>query len=487
MKLRDQGGATGSSLTPIQRAPAGADWINSPTHTAKTRSKAKVARVLLLTSSLGFGHMRAAQAIEQALRRRHPKVTVTTLDFWSLMDHKVAWAIRDTYLRLVQEYPDLYDSVYQLNEGTWRAILESGSALPPEMQAIIRLLPDRLPGDVDLPDPSGSTKSYPTDRALLKLLSGVLMTRSKSANNPVTRLILVQRVWRRLLWRFTESVRSCQPDVIIATQMLPAAIMSQAKMNGSIDVPTVGVVTDFGVHDFWVQEGIDHYCLGHESFADLRAQGLPPERVSNTGIPLMPGFDNLPERAEARHRLGLNPQSPVVLIAGGGLGLGVAKAAESLLRACKRCQILVCVGQNEQAASALQALAAQRPDRMRLVRWTENMEKLICAADIVVGKPGGLTLAEALACGRPLIATQSLQGQEGFNVHFMEELGVGALVLEGRLPSVLYHLLDDPQALADMQARAARVGSCFGARRIAELAGTLVAHSQKGHSAEANG
>ncbi|MEX1058423.1 MAG: glycosyltransferase, partial [Natronospirillum sp.] len=306
------------------------------------------------------------------------------------------------------------------------------------------------------------------------LLSGILMARSRSANNPLTRLLLIRRLWRRLLSRFTTRVRACKPDIMIATQMMPAAIMARAKMEGRISVPTIGVVTDFGVHDFWIQEGIDYYCLGHHSFADLRSVGINPDRVHATGIPLMPVFSALPDQRTARHELGLDLHTPVVMIAGGGLGLGVAEVAETLLKNAK-CQLLVVVGQNELAATQATALAQHHPGRIRVFRWTENMARLVCAADVVVSKPGGLTVAETLTCGRPLLATQSLKGQEGFNVRFLETHGAGLLLDGHQLPQAVCRLLDNPRLLSRMQAKAARIGCRSGTHAIIDLVETLVA------------
>ena len=82
-------------------------------------------RVLLLTSTLGSGHLRAAQAVEAALLEQCPAAKVEMLDFWSLMDAGVAQAVRQTYLRLVQERLQLYDRIFQLDERTWRRVLES--------------------------------------------------------------------------------------------------------------------------------------------------------------------------------------------------------------------------------------------------------------------------------------------------------------------------------------------------------------------------
>lgn len=96
------------------------------------------------------------------------------------------------------------------------------------------------------------------------------------------------------------------------------------------------------------------------------------------------------------------------------------------------------------------------------------------AADVVVGKPGGLTVAEVLACGRPLLATRSLGGQENFNVRFLERHRVGRLVSEAALPETVEALLSDSIGLAQMKERAWSLGKREGADRIADLVEQLV-------------
>lgn len=193
-------------------------------------------------------------------------------------------------------------------------------------------------------------------------------------------------------------------------------------------------------------------------------------RILVTGIPLMPGFRNLSSQRAARLRLHLDPDIPVVLVLGGGLGLGVATVATQLLASVADAQVLVLTGHNTSALTTLDKLTARYPGRVRGWDWTEQIEVFICAADIVVGKPGGLTVAEALACGRPLLATTSLCGQESFNVSFLERHGVGRLLTEDELPTAVTSLLANPDELARIQRRAWTLGRRDGARQIAQQA-----------------
>jgi processive 1,2-diacylglycerol beta-glucosyltransferase len=114
----------------------------------------------------------------------------------------------------------------------------------------------------------------------------------------------------------------------------------------------------------------------------------------------------------------------------------------------------------------LQQLSQKYKNRFHLYGWRENMSELICAADVVVGKPGGLTVSETLACGRPFIATCCLGGQELHNVQFLKSKGVGLQIELHQLPEVLSRLFSDAEALQHMKIRAQRLGRPHAAQAV---------------------
>jgi processive 1,2-diacylglycerol beta-glucosyltransferase len=269
-------------------------------------------------------------------------------------------------------------------------------------------------------------------------------------------------------------VTRSEPDVIICTQMIPAAMASWLRVRGKIAAPIIGVMTDFGVHDFWKQRGVDVYCLAHESIAaNVRTQ-FPHASEAATGVPLMPAFAQPASQQAARSELGLPQGVRVVLVQGGGLGLSVDAAAAAVLSG-SAAHVVAMSGRNAQARTALAALELRYPDRLRVCEWTDRTDLYLCACDLVVGKPGGISVAEALACGRPLLATRSLGGQEGFNVAFLERHGLGGLVADGELSQRIESMLSHRGALEAIQQRAWRFGRRDGAARIAELALDLAA------------
>lgn len=429
-------------------------------------------RILLLTSGLGLGHVRAAQAIEAAMRDR---ADIFTLDLWSLMNASVARAVHATYLSLVQNYPQLYERLYHLDERTWRMVLESESGPPPDVLQVLELI-SGIAASVGTDEPRGGR--YGSDKLLLSLLCTALPYDGESlAGNGVrARLALMKWIWARLIRRLDTAIRKISPQLIISTQMVPAAMAARLRQRGKLQVPIIGVMTDFGVHDFWKQRGMEHYCLAHES--NLGSIGMPEASEHATGVPLMPDFSTPMSQGEARRRLGLPTDTGIVLVLGGGLGLSVDAATTLLLQRRTRMHVIAMPGRNQAARDELARLEQAYRQDLSVCDWTDRMDIYLRAADLVVGKPGGITVAESLACGRPLLATRSLGGQEGFNVDFLQRHEVGGLVADGVLLDRVNALLSDHERLSLMQSRAWLLGHRDGASRVAALAFELMTQQQ---------
>lgn len=458
-------------------------WTRGAKHLERQRDGAP--RVMLLTSGLGTGHVRAAQAVEVALRSRAPGCTISTIDFWSLIDADVTRAIQRTYLRLVSDHPDLYHRLYQLDQHSWRGILEQGEAMP----SIVHELGDLI-------EPVNAMQSVPLqerfllDRLLYRQLTAILAGQ-RSWNLPMSerwQQAVVRRSWHLLAKRLRRRIERFAPDVLVATQVNMAALAAALKSKRHIDMPLIGVVTDYGVHDFWLQEHIDVYCVADEAVSQqLRRVTNRPVRIEVSGIPLMPGFTRPPSQVDARRALGLPQHVPVVLVLGGGLGLGIDDVVQRLARerqtgtctGVTNLHILVLAGRNARLRATLQATVSQvAPDvRVSVHEWTDQVATFARAADLVVGKPGGLTVAEMLACGRPIFSTCSLRGQESFNVAFLEYHGLGGLVTEEQLAQKVADVLHSTD-LNGIQDRAWQIGKRHGADHLAELICEEVVYAQ---------
>ena len=173
-----------------------------------------------------------------------------------------------------------------------------------------------------------------------------------------------------------------------------------------------------------------------------------------------------------REKHGLRRDGAVILISAGGFGVGrIDDLITPLLKLRHPAQIVAICGRNEELKARLDRLAGGLPAdarvALKVVGYTTEMDEYMAAADLVVGKPGGLTTSEALARGLVFVVVSPIPGQEERNSdHLLEE---GAAIRCNNLPVLAYkidRLLDDPRRLAAMRANALRLGRPRAARDI---------------------
>lgn len=244
---------------------------------------------------------------------------------------------------------------------------------------------------------------------------------------------------------------------IISTQAFSSLLITRNRRLKN--TPLFSVLTDFCAHAYWPQKGVRAYFVPERgAAAELRGKGAPSDRIFVTGIPVRKEFTGpQPEKAAARKTLGLPHNLFTVLITGGSRGIGDLPAAAMALKPLLgRIQVIVLCGNNKQIPR--QAERAEIPKRhIRFVPFTENPENYYRAADLVVGKPGGVTLAETMALSRPFIIYSPLPGQEARNTaflirHKLAETASSAAELEPLVRKYLHsphHLAQASRALAE--------------------------------------
>jgi processive 1,2-diacylglycerol beta-glucosyltransferase len=239
------------------------------------------------------------------------------------------------------------------------------------------------------------------------------------------------------------------PDAVVSVHATPAVAMATLARAGRRVPPHTTVVTDFVAHSQWIAPGIDRYCVAAEEVGhDLVARGIPRERVVVTGVPVRAEFAEAPDPAAARQALGLPAGVPVVLaMAGSRGGLGrLPEVADALARMPRPVVGVLVAGHDARLRAALERRAAG--SALRVFGFVPDLHRLMAAADLVVTKAGGMTLAEAMVVEVPLLFYGSLPGQERRNERFASAAGV-ALVARRRadLARLLERALRDPDLL----------------------------------------
>lgn len=228
------------------------------------------------------------------------------------------------------------------------------------------------------------------------------------------------------LWRLVESKNVC---AAICTHSTPCFLLAGGRRNGY--PPVFGVVTDFSAHSFWPSPNVEHYFVHDgKAAADLTRKGVSPSRISETGIPVRAEFRFQPDKVSARRDLGLPAEKPAVLLCGGSKGMGGLKTAfEEALKFSEKISLIAVCGENAALAHELKSLAGQK--NALVLNAEKNVARIMSACDAVIGKPGGVTMAEALSLGIPPVIFMPLPGQELRNTSYLVGKGA-ALYLKNR-------------------------------------------------------
>ena len=216
-------------------------------------------------------------------------------------------------------------------------------------------------------------------------------------------------------------------DIIVSTHFMGCEVAAHLKKKGQLKARQITVVTDYLAHSFWVERETDLYCVGSEDTArDLERRGVPEAKIKVTGIPIESKFNAVPARADIRKSMGLDAGLFTILLTSGGAGVAMLESLVDLLVIQEPpCQLLVVCGTNEIMRHRLHAKHRDRANVL-LYGFVDNIHELMSAADLIVGKGGGLTITESLAMARPMLLIGAVPGQETRNVHVMVKKGVAS-------------------------------------------------------------
>ncbi len=415
----------------------------------------KKLKILIMSAPIGSGHRMAAVALEEALLRLE-NVEVVQGNVFDFFPSVIGKAFLKFYGTVLKFCPFLYELSYRWSN-------QGGGSL-----------------------------------WMRNLLNGILLRLGKA---------------------FIEEVK---PDMVFSTHATPTGILSLYKQKYDPDLWLGVVITDFTVHRWLVCPGVDAYFVADEKLfgqindaaehCDVKADvsgscsgdndGKPqaenekqPEATPAliaSGIPVRSGFALQNAVAESRNAVRKKYDWPedafVCLLAGGGGGmLPMEEIVRSLLaRQSEPVHIVAVTGHNDTLRKKLEALchrftnhsvAAGAEDetmqsRLQVLGFTDCMPQLMQAADVVVTKAGGISLAECLACGANLLIYRPLPGQEQGNTAFLQnEYGVAAVTDLRQLTEYLEQVrtVPVPERLRRQEQQKALYGHPEAAQQIAEF------------------
>ena len=349
----------------------------------------------------GGGHRAAATALKQIIENR-----------------SFNWDVRLVNLQLVLDEIDVFRKVTSIRlEDIYNLLLKNGLTL-------------------------GTTEMLPVMHLILKM-------------NRRPQIKLLRKMWSET-----------KPGMVVSLVPNFNYTMFQALKQASPGTPYVTILTDIADYppNFWIEKDQNQYFICGSAKAEQQAlsMGHPRDKVIRTsGMILNPRFyDHVPvDRAEARKKLGLDPNMPTALVMFGGMGsFAMKKIQERLDASSLDLQVIHICGNNPKLLAALKAL---QPGRLKtyLEGFTKEIPFYMNVADFMIGKPGPGSVSEAVAMGLPVITECNAWTlpQERYNAEWIRENKIGEVVKNFRhiVPAVENMLR--PGCLANYRANAAAI------------------------------
>jgi processive 1,2-diacylglycerol beta-glucosyltransferase len=369
-------------------------------------------KILILSASSGSGHTRAGEALEAAAAAFPGISSVRHIDVLDYGSALLGEFYSNLYQQMVSKAPSLWGWWYDKSDAPWK----------------------------------GETFRVAMERFQMQPLMECLKTEA--------------------------------PDITICTHFLASDIVSYMLQHEQISTRHAVVVTDVHVHALWLCHQFEHYFVPtDESAYYLRQIGFPDDRITVTGIPIHPAFSQSMDREALRKKLDVDPSGPVVLLSAGTFGMESSIVAiRALMHMEEPAQIVALCGRNEDLLTEVMHATEEAPAHLkfRALPYTADMHEWMAISDLFIGKPGGLTISEAMASALPMILLNPIPGQEEINAANMLEEGVAVSPTDVvTLPYKVDLLLREPKRLAGMKHRMKQLAQPRAAYTILEtLLGT---------------
>ena len=359
-------------------------------------------RAVLISASLGGGHLKAMEALGGALEREAPGLNALEVDYLSYLNPVQLGLSLGVYRMWLEHSPATYRYFYH-----W-----SNRASAPRAVKY-----------------SSSTAGLP---------------------------------------RLLRDLRRARPQLVISSYDAPAALADTARRRRGLRFLNALLVTDYSAHYHWARHEADVLLVATDRVrAQLIGWGIAPEKIAVTGIPIVSRVPELigADKAALRAHFGLRPDEPLVLVSGGGQG-SIYHATQEVVDACAavgaRVQVLLLAGVGNLGTEQVGGATIHR------LGYTRFFPELLAASDLVIGKAGGLTVAEATTLGVPMLVYAPIPGQEEANAAYLQENGAAVWAhSKWEVRRHLARLLGDSPARAQMSAAASRLGRPHAARDAA--------------------
>lgn len=400
-------------------------------------------KVIILTASTGGGHKRAAAALKEIIFEKDSSAEVLVVDALEEIGHIFNKTISDGYHYMATKTPKLYGKAY---------------------------------------------RSSDKDNALNDMINRINSQSGK---------------------RLLPLINEFAPDIIVTCHPFVAKMMGVLKGKGKITVPVLSIITDFSAHRTYIDSHIDAYVVSNDDMISELSDkyGVLKDKIYSLGIPVFSSFYFKDKKEDLIEELGFDKNIKTILIMAGSFGVtDVLKIYENLLDLKTQFQIIVITGKNKRLYSAFEKMLNDKIDEFeveelsyfeklpsdskrrkayeltgqikgqikesidempivkhfkrsthakkptKLLYFIDNVQDYMHISDLIITKPGGLTVSESLASSLPLAIFNAFPGQEEDNADFVVRHNMAISLQKGKQGAQqIDELLTNEEKLSQMR------------------------------------
>ena len=254
-----------------------------------------------------------------------------------------------------------------------------------------------------------------------------------------------------------------KPDAIYASHFFPCVMITNLRKLYPIPAKTFSFIFDYAVCPFWeAATGIDYLLVPNESYIPyMISKGFTKQQLLPYGLTVNEKFSQNIDKSKARAKLGLKDGVFTMFVMfGGGFWSGNYKIVKNIVKHLKShsLQIIVANGRAEKDKKKIDKLKVPANIKLLNYGFSKDVDLLMSAADIIIGKAGGVSVTESLNKFLPMVCCKKLPEQERVNVEVLVSEGAAKQYKNNKeMIEILSQLLNDPKLLLQMRENVARL------------------------------
>ncbi|MBL7565602.1 diglucosyl diacylglycerol synthase [Staphylococcus saccharolyticus] len=271
-----------------------------------------------------------------------------------------------------------------------------------------------------------------------------------------------------------------KPDLILLT--FPTPVMSVLTEQFNINIPIATVMTDYRMHKNWITPYSQRYYVATEDTKrDFVEAGVSASHIKVTGIPIADKFEEPINKEVWLSKHHLDPNKPTILMSAGAFGVskGFNYMINEILEKSPHSQVVMICGRSKELKRSLKAQFKHNPSVL-ILGYTNHMNEWMASSQLMITKPGGITISEGLTRCIPMIFLNPAPGQELENAYYFEEKGFGKIAnTPNEAIDIVSDLTNHENKLKSMtiQMRKSKVG--HSTRKICRDLLDLIGHSSQ--------